>query len=178
MSAIDDIKKVLGNYHIVKDNEPLDIRLIDRVARIIDKEFDVKLKFDIDDGPVDLAAPSTSTAVVPPPPPPPPPPTTQTSSTAVTSRAIVPGEKVAGDSPQQQHFARQINEQKAKVLNAIRAAQNEDKDIVDIEGEPGEDGVEAVEDPLASIPGTRPTRMSQVKEERKGSSNSIRRLSG
>lgn len=58
------LRKVLTSYGLVKDNEPLNGRLIERVIKIIMKEFEVKNKFDADDGPISISnvsSPDTKT---------------------------------------------------------------------------------------------------------------------
>lgn len=163
MNDLEEVKKVLTTYSLVKNNEPLNQKLIDRVARIIVKEFEIKLRFAADDGPVDLGGAAAS---------------------APQASHAVPTSTAPAVSSQQAHFtsiALKAQSKNAKVLAEIAAVEKQEAaDSVDIgDSDEGEGGLESVSNeqedrPLP--PGTLPTRMSQVTpRETKNGQRSIRR---
>ena len=58
----ESLRKVLHSYGLVKENDGLNNRLIERVVKIVLKEFEIKNKFDVDDGPISISeTPTAST---------------------------------------------------------------------------------------------------------------------
>jgi hypothetical protein len=54
----ESLRKVLNSYGLVKDNDELNNRLIERVVKIVLKEFELRNKFEVDDGPISISGSS------------------------------------------------------------------------------------------------------------------------
>lgn len=177
----ESLRKVLSSYGLVKDNDELNNRLIDRVVKIVLKEFELKNKFEVDDGPISISGASETKSI---------PASQQTTNTPVNKAQAHFSATIANatkNNPKVEGMKKALKENFEKLDPVINDSDSEDvvEDGDSLPGSPsnnGDAGVEMVLDSGVQIPFTPhrvlPSKLDEDAEQRVTQSGvrSIRRM--